>query len=325
MELDFNRKEKIVGTFVIGVTILLLATVISIGRGKDWFKKYITYYTTFEQSYNFEPATPVKLFNTKIGKIKRINLVGDRVKVKLGILDEFKSRIKTDAIATVASPTFIGSEYISILPGSEAAPLIPEGGEIPSKEKKTIADYLDEFQIEKTAKMAIDAIQELATIVQTIRDPQGPLFTSFDNASKALAHIEKITRDLESGKGTVGALLKSRELLDNIEHNLDKLGDSLATLEKIEGGVLEKIPSIQKIVEDLEISVKDLKTTMANLEKGSHDVPVAIKSATKGIYEIRNTVENIDKVVQSLQQNFLIKPKLPPEPKGVNIDSGLRP
>jgi phospholipid/cholesterol/gamma-HCH transport system substrate-binding protein len=325
MELDFNRKEKIVGLFVIGVIILLLATVISIGRGKDWFKKYITYYTTFEQNYSFESATPVKLLNANIGKIKSINLVGDRVKVKLGILDDFKSRIRTDTIATVESPTFIGAEYITILPGSEDAPLIPEGGEIPSKEKKTVADYLNEFQIEKTAKMAIEAIQELSTIVQTIRDPQGPLFTSFDNASKALAHIEKITRDMESGKGTAGAILQSRDLFDNLQNNLNKLGDNLATLEKIEIGVLEKIPSIQKIVEDVEVSVKDLKIIIANIEKGSHDIPVATQSATKGIYEIRNTVENIDKVVQSLQQNFLVKPKLPPEPKGVNVDAGLRP
>jgi len=325
MELDFNRKEKIVGIFVIGVIILLLATVISIGRGKDWFKKYITYYTTFEQNYNFEAATPVKLFNANIGKIKSINLVGDRVKVKLSILDDYKSRIRTNAIATVESPTFIGSEYISILPGSKDAPLIPEGGEIPSKEKKSIADYLNEFQIEKTAKMAIEAIQELSTIVQTIRDPQGPLFASFDNASKALAHIEKITRDMESGKGTVGAILKSRELLDKIHDNLNKLGDNLATLEKIEIGVMEKIPSIQKIVEDVEVSVKDLKIIISNIEEGSHDIPVATRSAVKGIYEIRNTVENIDKVVQSLQQNFLVRPKLPPEPKGVNVDAGLRP
>ncbi|GAF95450.1 unnamed protein product, partial [marine sediment metagenome] len=42
MELDFTKKEKSAGIFIIGISILLLATVIIIGRGKDWFKTYIT-------------------------------------------------------------------------------------------------------------------------------------------------------------------------------------------------------------------------------------------------------------------------------------------
>ena len=57
---------------------------------------------------------------------------------------------------------------------------------------------------------------------------------------------------------------------------------------------------------------------------GSEDIPQITQSAKGGIQEIRAEVDNIDKVVQSLQQNFLIRPNLPPEPEGKNIDAGLR-
>jgi len=297
MELDFNKKEKIAGIFIIGIAILLLATVIIIGRGKDWFKTYITYYTAFEESYNLKVDTPVKLFNADIGKVKNITLVGDKVKVKLIILEDYQSRIRTDSVATVESPTLIGSEYISIIPGSKDAPLIPQEGEIPSRAKRSIADLLNEFQVEKTTKMVVDAVQEISRIVLLLRDPEGPLFTALDNANKTLAHIEKITRDISSGKGTLGNIIKSRDLLDHIHQNLDKVEDAIETL----------------------------KTILSNIEKGSHDIPKATQSATKGIHEVRSAVENIDKVVQSLKQNFLIRSNLPPEPKGENVDAGLRP
>jgi len=297
MELDFNKKEKIAGIFIIGIAILLLATVIIIGRGKDWFKTYITYYTAFEESYNLKVDTPVKLFNADIGKVKNITLVGDKVKVKLIILEDYQSRIRTDSVATVESPTLIGSEYISIIPGSKDAPLIPQEGEIPSRAKRSIADLLNEFQVEKTAKMVVDAVQEISRIVLLLRDPEGPLFTALDNANKTLAHIEKITRDISSGKGTLGNMIKSRDLLDHIHQNLDKVEDAIETL----------------------------KTILSNIEKGSHDIPKATQSATKGIHEVRSAVENIDKVVQSLKQNFLIRSNLPPEPKVENVDAGLRP
>ena len=297
MELDFNKKEKIAGIFIIGISILLLATVIIIGRGKDWFKTYITYYTSFEESYNLMVDTPVKLFNADIGKVKDITPVGNKVKVKLIILKDYQSRIRTDSVATVESPTFIGSEYISIIPGSKDAPLIPQEGDIPSRAKRSIADLLNEFQVEKTIKMVVDAVQEISRIVLLLRDPEGPLFAALDNANKTLAHIEKITRDISSGKGTLGNIVKSRDLLDHIHQNLDKVEDAVDTL----------------------------KTILSNLEKGSHDIPKVTQSATKGIHEIRSAVEDIDEVVQSLKQNFLIRSNLPPETKAENVDAGLRP
>jgi phospholipid/cholesterol/gamma-HCH transport system substrate-binding protein len=325
MELDFSNKEKIVGAFIISITILLLATVVIIGRGKDWFKTYILYYTFFDESYNLQANTPVKLFNADIGKVKNITLVGNRVKVRLKILEDFRSRIRIDSIATVESPTFIGSEYISILPGSDEAPFIPAGGEIPSKAKKSISDYLEEFQVEKTAKMIIEAAQEFSRIVEIMRDPQGPLFTAFEHTNKTLANIGKITQDIESGKGTVGALFKSKNLLNHIHQNLDKISTNLDTLEQIEKGVLENIPNIKKIVQDISDAVDVIQTILANLEKGSHDVPTITQSATAGIHEIRDAVESIDKVVQSLRQNFLIRPNLPQEPEAKSVDAGLRP
>ena len=228
-------------------------------------------------------------------------------------------------MATVKSPTLIGSEYISIIPGSKNAPLIPVEGEIPSRPGKSITNYLEEFQVEKTAKMIVEAAQEISKIIKIMRDPNGPLFLAFDHANKTLAHLEMITGDIASGKGTVGGIIKSRDLLDHIHQNLDKVGDDLAALEKIENGVLENIPSIKNIVKEVEEAARTLHVILANLEKGSHDIPGVTRSSAQGIHEFREAVDNIDKVVTSIKKNFLIKSNLPPEPEAENIDAGLRP
>jgi len=345
MEFDFNKREKIVGVFILCIAILLLTTVVIIGRGKDWFKKYVTYYTIFDQSYNLEVNTPVKLHNADIGKIKKIDLVGDKIKIKLYILDEFRSRIRTTSRATVQSPTFIGSEHIAIIPGKDDAPLIQEGGIIPSKKKKSVADILEEFQVEKTAKKIVDAFQEITAMVQILRDPQGPFFTALDRLNRTLANVEKITFLVVSGGGTVGGLIKSRALLDQIHNNLDGVGtiieniseasaktpatmdqmqENLATLQEIEKGLLESVPNIQRIVKDVDEATDTLKSVLANIEKGSQDIPVVIRSTSQGIQEIRDAVNNIDETVQSLQRNFLIRPYLSPKPQGKNVDAGLR-
>ncbi|MCD4764181.1 MAG: MlaD family protein [Desulfobacterales bacterium] len=330
MEVDYNKKEKIVGTFVIGIVVIMLAMLIIIGRGKDWFKTYITYYTTFDESYNLREDAAVKLYKADIGKVKKITLAEDKVRVELVILEDYLSRIRSDSVAIVDSPTFIGSEYISIIPGSADAPLIEKGGEIPSREKKSVSDILAEFEVEKTAKMVIPAIQDVAEIAQIMRDPEGPLFASLDSFNRTLSYFEKVARDIEAGKGTIGGIIRSRVLLDKILSDLDKLGEILENINKassktpvIMDQVQDNLAAVKKIGDDLSESVSSIKRIVKQVEE-NRDIPEITHSVKNGIKEIRDSVDEIDKVVQSLQKNFLIKSKLPPEEEPENIDAGLR-
>ena len=331
MELDFNKKEKMAGTFIIVIAILLLTTVVMVGRGKDWFKTYIIYYTTFDESYNLDESASVKLYNADIGKVKKITLVENKVKVRLAILEEYASRIRNDAVATVESPTFIGSEFISIQPGNTDASPIPEEGEIPSTAKKSISDILAEFQVEKTAKEIIRIVHDLAEIVQIMRQPDGPFFTAIDTVNKALSHFEKIIRDLEAGKGTAGGILKSEVLLEKILDDINKLGDVLDNIKTASAKtpetmdmVQDNLITIKNIGSEISESISNIKRILKEVEEGSHGIPEVTRSTKRGIREIRNGVENIDNVVQSLKKNFLIRSNLPSEPAGENIDAGLR-
>ncbi len=344
MELNYNRKEKIVGIFVIFIALLLLSTIIIIGRGKHWFENYNMYYTTFDESYNLQVGADVKLFKTNIGKVKDIT-VENKVKVKLVILKKYESRIRTNTLATVESPTLIGSEYISIIPGTGDTPLLPKEGDIPSKAKKSITDLLDEFEVEKTVKKLVQAIQDIAEFTQTLKDPNGPLLSAIENVNKTTQHIEIITKRIEDGDGTLGNLLTSTQLLDDILLRLNSVGKiltslseasskapgtmdqaqaSLAGVEKLTMSVTESVAILKDILVEIETNMPTIKAILENVEKGSQDVPEITTSTTKFIQEVRDGVENVDKVFQSLQKNFLIKPNLPPEAVGENTDAGLR-
>ncbi|MFB3924894.1 MAG: MlaD family protein [Syntrophales bacterium] len=317
MELNFSKREKIVGLFMIGIALLLLATVFAIGRGKDWFKSYVHYYTVFDESYNLNVNAAVKLSKADIGKVKKISLYGDRVKVEIAVLKDYSSRIRADSQAAVESPTLIGSEYVSIKPGSPKAPAIAPGGEIPSRAKKSIEDVLAEFQVEQTAKKVIQAVQDLSEIVEKMHDPDGPLFSAMSTTNKILAHIENVTRDIKDGKGPVGGVLKSDKLLKSIHQDMEKIDRILVHIEK----TTEKTP---EIMENLRTSVQNIREIVSNVEKGSRDIPEVTRATKRGISEVRDGVKNIDSVVQSIRQNPLIRPNLPPEPKGENVDAGLR-
>jgi len=351
MELTYSRKEKIVGLFFICIGIILLSTVIILGRGKNWFADHNIYYTTFDESYNLKVGADVKLFKTNIGKVRAIS-VEDKVRIKLAILKKYESRIREDTVVTVESPTFVGSEYVSIIPGSTDTALLPQEGEIKSEAKKSIDDLLAEFEVEKTAKKLVQAIQNIGDLTQMLKDPQGPLITSLENINQATQHInqatqhiENVTAGVKTGEGTIGNLLTSTQLLDVIYNRLEKVGhiltdisqasaktpatvdqvqSSLGDVNEITRGITESVAVLNNILVELEKNLPAIAAILNNAQKVSRDVPEITTSVTRFIREARDGVENVDKVIQSLQNNFLIKPNLPPEPVGENTDAGLR-
>lgn len=317
MELRFARKDKIVGVFMIFVLGLMLASIVLVGRGKDWFKTYVTYYTVFKETYGLQEGASVKLYNAEIGKVRRIVLVEDEVQIRLAILEDYASRIKTDTVATVESPTFIGSEFVAIKPGSPQAHPIPRGGTIPSEAKKSVGDILEEYQVEETAKRLTLAIQDLSDIVEELRNPDGPLFTAMKRINASLADIQSVTADIRAGKGTVGELVKSDALIKKVYAELETLDSILKRMDETAAKTPEMAESVRE-------SLEKVNRILDNLEKGSEDVPAIVKSSKRGVEEIREGVGDTKRLIKAVEKLPLVRDNLPPKAEGKNMDAGLR-
>ncbi len=345
MDTNYSTREKIVGLFMVVVVSLMVTALVLLGRGKGWFRSYVIYYTTFAQNYNLQKNAAVKLYKADIGKVKDISLEKDKVRVTLAILEKYASRIRSDTVCVVESPTFIGSEYVSIIPGSPTAPQLAPKSEIPSREKRSLDDLLAEFQVEKTAKMAVIAIQNLSRLMEKLQAPDGPLLGTLENVRRISANVAAITDDLQSGRGTLGALINSHQLLDEIRNSLGSLDLILADLGKAAAGTPDtirlvnenlevfkgagtdlkaRLADVRRIVSELQDSTVYLKKILENVAAGSRNVPRITRGALDGIREIRQGVRRIDKVVRSLEKNILIRGNMPPEKLAGHSKAKLR-
>ncbi|MEW5910231.1 MAG: hypothetical protein AB1659_10565, partial [Thermodesulfobacteriota bacterium] len=203
----------------------------------------------------------------------------------------------------------------------------------------------NEFEVEKTAKKFVKAIQDLSEATATFRDPQGPLFSALENLNRATRNLENIIKEIDSGKGIVGALVRSEELTQGVRQNLDKVQEivenirltagkapstmdqvqlNLAGIESLRKGLSESVESVESVLKSMDERMNQLAGILNNLETGSRDVPEITQTAKEGISEIREGMDKIDRVFQSLQENFLIRQNLPATPSGTGIDAGLR-
>ena len=337
MDLKFGLREKLVGIFLVITLFILTGAIVFIAQGKNWFKKHHPYHTYFKEGYNLAPGSKVTLYNTRIGKLVKVSLTEDnRVMVRLKILAKYASRIREDTIATVESPTIIGSEYIAIIPGTIQRPLIPPGGEIPSKEKKALTDYMEDFKVGEMLESLTDIAKNIKEITERLKDPgggifgtldnikeitarlkdpKGHLFTSLDNIRQTTARLKNpkrgifrtldnlasITHSIKKGKGSAGRLLIKDDLYLKIEDKINKLDSILDNIQL----TTARMPAL---IDETEKRIKEIKGPLTELEKTLKAVPEIMNT-------IQSELEEVNKITEAVKQNFLIKRYLPPAPK----------
>jgi phospholipid/cholesterol/gamma-HCH transport system substrate-binding protein len=185
----------------------------------------------------------------------------------------------------------------------------------------------------------------LAEVTASLNDPQGPLHTTLNNISTTSRHVEQITGGVQKGTGSLGSLISTRELMDEILARLDQVdiilqdigsaaaktpvamdhvNSGLGTLNNTSEKIDNIVVQVTSLVNETQKSAQLLKIILENIETGSRDVPRITSTTKEGIAEIRKGVSNIDKVVQSLQKNILIRGNLPQNPELNEASGGLR-
>jgi phospholipid/cholesterol/gamma-HCH transport system substrate-binding protein len=309
MKLQYSTMERMTGAFILLTLIVFLFTVAVVGRGKNWFRKHVVYYTTFEEGYNLVSGSRVQLLGTDIGSVTDVSLTKDnKVKVQVKVLTEYSSRIRTNSVATVESPTVIGSEYINIRPGTSKAAVIPPEGLIPSKEKKKLTEYLEQYEIgEKLAHLG-KILEDLAQITDQLKDPKGPFFGTFSN-------LQEVTGTVEAGEGSLGRLIKSDELYEHmdafvatLQETADKLVRAGASIEEGSAHLEKATREAPEMVDKTQELLDRLLKVQVILEKVMTEVPEISAQAREGVQEV-------NRILDSVKENFLIRPNLPPPPE----------
>lgn len=316
MRLEYSTTEKMVGAFILLTLCTLLFTVAMVGRGKNWFRKHVSYFTIFKEGYNLGAGSRVKLFGTDVGQVTEVTLTEDnRVRVGVRILAHYVSRIRTDSLAIVESPTFIGSEYIAITPGSKASPTLAPGGEIPSKEKKSLGEYLEEYEFEKMVKRVSEILEDLSRITAQLKDRDGPLMGTLQN-------VQRLSGTVEQGRGSLGRILRDDELYLKIMQELDAVSKILGSLQETAAHSVvigenvselsERLARTSEHAPEMAVQFQEIVSRMVRvtllLERTMKDVPAISQQAREGMREV-------NRILDSIQKNFLIRSNLPAQPR----------
>lgn len=292
MSLPYTRREKLAGLFFLtGMVIIFLSAVI-VGGGRDWFRSHNTYYALYNDGYGLTPGGKVRLRRIDIGRVTRMELTeNNKVKVHLSILAEYGDRITTDTVAAIGSPTFIGSEYVDIQPGSPKTEIIPPGGQIPSMERKSLEDYFRELRLDVMLARVEAIMVNIDSMTHQLQEPTGPFMGT-------LSDVRKITSAVAEGEGTLGQLLSNDAAFKEIQKILTDIQKITGNFTSVSGNLGESLPPI----------INKVNRITSQVERATRRAPDTMRGAQRG-------VDNANQVLESVKRNFFIRGNLPPAPE----------
>ncbi|MDR2339445.1 MAG: MlaD family protein [Deltaproteobacteria bacterium] len=297
----YSALERLTGIILFVIFMVLILSVILVGAGRDFLRSYDTFFVVFQEGHGLLPGVKVRFKGIDIGSVTKVELMdNNKIRMELRVLAEYSSRVKGDSLATIKSPTIIGSEYVDVQAGTADSLPIPPGGQIPATDPKTVDQVLNALQWEDKLAQFNQILADLNSLTFQLQDKNGPIIGTFVNLNSLSAQL------LES-QGTFGSFVRKDDLYQEILYSAQEVRKTAESLSQTAGTLERDVPKLSR----------DAKTILGQVEGGTRSFPEISRGA-------RETIRDVDQVIDSAKRNFLIRMNLAPETKPEAITQPIR-
>jgi phospholipid/cholesterol/gamma-HCH transport system substrate-binding protein len=204
------------GAFIVVALIVLAAGVFIIGSKNYLFRSTYQLKTQFDNVAGLANGADVQVGGVHSGTVHSIDLPhkpGEKVTVVIDLDKSTHEIIKRDSVASIETEGVLGNQFLAISFGSAGQADVKDGDVIESEPPLLMADML------KKANGILDSSQQ-----------------AVQNTTQATAHLSSVSAKIDSGQGTVGALVNDKQLYNNLEQTTATLN---ATMLQAQVGVTD--------------------------------------------------------------------------------------
>jgi phospholipid/cholesterol/gamma-HCH transport system substrate-binding protein len=284
-----NQKFKVrLGLFIAGGLLFFAIAIFFIGKQQNLFNPVFKIITNFQNVSGLQVGNNVRYSGINVGIVDNIIIINDStVEVDMLIRKNVQQFIKADSEASIGSDGIIGSRVLIITQGTENAPMVKDGQHILSKKPVEFDDIMNSLQ--STAANVEIVTLELANIMININ----------------------------SGKGTLGRLIRDSAIAENINltiENFKKSSEGLdQTIDVTKQNVFEFMHKLQKTVAKTETASNELGEIMLKINSGEGTLGKLIQDTTlasnldQTLINLKKSSQGLDENMEALKHNFLFR------------------
>jgi phospholipid/cholesterol/gamma-HCH transport system substrate-binding protein len=184
------------GAFIVATLAILATGVFVIGSKEYLFQSTYRLEARFDNVAGLATGADVQVGGVHSGTVRGIELPhkpGEQVTVLMDLAKSTREIVKRDSVASIETAGVLGNQFVAVSFGSAGQAEVQDG---------------EIIQSEPPLEMA-DLFKKTSGILDSSRQ-------AIDKATSATAHLNSIAAKIDSGQGTVGALVNDRQIYSNL-------------------------------------------------------------------------------------------------------------
>ncbi|HOJ36871.1 MAG TPA: MlaD family protein [Ignavibacteriales bacterium] len=292
-----SLKGARLGIFVFLGTVLIVLSIFLIGSKEQLFQDTYFVKSYFDDVEGLKNGALVRLNGINIGSVKDITITNDEkgtVEVVMKLSKSIENFIRLDSKCYIETEGLVGNKIVTITPGTSKFDKIKNGGVIKSAKKTSLNDIIDETR------------------------------ASIKNVNEFTYQLALVTKQINSGRGTLGKLLYDNSLynsavnvtqsadvtLSQLTGKLDVLTNTIVDLSKgidnVIKGTNEAVDKVNLIIDNIQEGKGVLGTLLT--DRSSYDsMKVVINNLVKTTENTRIAAYKFAENMEALKHNWLFK------------------
>ena len=283
-----SRPVAVALVVLAGLAAVALPACSFVGGGGGHYR--VTAY--FSRAVSVFPSSDVRVLGLPAGKVKKVTVQGNQVRVDMDIADDVP--VPNDATAQIVPQSLIGERYVQLAPAFKT-------GDTPAKDGYVIPESRTITPVEPDEALA--AVKKFLDSL----DPHG-LGRLVDNLDEDLKGNGAALNDtLGSLSKLVSTFADKDEQLGHIIDSFDKLTRTLATRDAQLGQVLDAFAQVSQVLADERNSISGLVGGLAEVSRdglqlvGKHqaDLRADIETLTEAASSVNANLDSVSKLLDA--------------------------
>lgn len=300
MKISSSQKIKL-GMFVILTIAVLIVSLYLIGKKQNLFGNTFSITAIFSNVNGLKLGNNVRYAGINVGTVKGITMINDStICVDMNMEESILKHIKKNAKAVVGSDGLVGSMVVNILPGDSFGDPLQKGDTLMSLRRISSNDMLTTLSV--TNENAAELTDELLKITHSINEGEGTLGLLVKDKEMG-ADLKETVHNLKTASQEVSEVLKEIKVVMIAVNNEDNLLNTLLKDSITAGQFRSVMSNLEKSSEDINKAILNLNDITTDVKEGEGAFNYLV-SDTLLVNDIEETVQNIKKGSVMLNENL---------------------
>jgi len=283
----FKNLELKVGFFILISIAMIFVMMVGFLVTQDVFTKKVKVVFIAKSGQGLSKSMPVMYSGFQIGRVHKIELRDDgRVELRANIPERYDKWIKSDSEVKIQAQGVIGATALVFDGGTPENPPIQNGQTYTLKRERGIADIM--LKVEPMINDVKHILENVDKVSTSISEKRAKIENMLDG-------VGAVGSDLKNKEGSVGYLVRSDYLKDEVAKIVNKI-------KTIEDNVQKITKAVNARVDETKPVIKSFDKGLVAIKEGSEKIGNLAKDLNKTVDKLQPTITNTNKITTDISE-----------------------